>query len=180
MSKSSKSTKTEVEIEVAEIMDMMTRCRDELKAWSIPSGADIAEESHRLADYMEALSKQAGRLMHRYEPLREQMTKKSIPWEGESLVIELRWAAQEGACALMAAAIDQVKAIETKGMKGGWQTRQVLKPLGHCVMGAMKVHQFAGGFNHKAWQLAEDVNERTLHYARLTDPKWVGHSKVVT
>lgn len=163
--------------EAATVNKVLSEMRDALSSWSVPPGSDVVAEGLRLADYMDAVSKEAGKVMHGFEPLRQMMTKQGIEWD-ENLTKDTRWASQAAACALMAEAMDQVRNVESKGMRG-WEIRQVLKPLGHAVLGAFKVHQFSGGFNNKAWRVAEDLAEFTLHYARQVDPKWVRHTKVV-
>lgn len=63
--------------------------------------------------------------------------------------------------------------------KGSWQRQAVLQPLGHAVMGIFPVHQFAGGFSAATAAVAERVVERTEHYARLIDPKWLRSTRLV-
>ena len=56
---------------------------------------------------------------------------------------------------------------------GPWQTGAVLQPLGSAAIGAFKVHQLCGGFNQECLRLYDTLHERTVHFARMMDPKWL-------
>lgn len=50
-------------------------------------------------------------------------------------------------------------------------------PLGHASIGAFKVHQFAGGLNSECTALFDRLGERTTHYARMIDHRWLRDTK---
>lgn len=57
------------------------------------------------------------------------------------------------------------------------QTAAVLQPLGAAALGALRVHQFAGGFSQRSQALGEELVEQTTHFARSLDPKWIRNFK---
>ena len=61
--------------------------------------------------------------------------------------------------------------------RGEWRLGSVVQPLGSASIGAFKVHQFCGGFNQEATALYDALHERTVHYARMMDPKWLRSTK---
>ena len=68
----------------------------------------VVAEAHRLASYMEDVSRAAGRVMYPHDPLRVRMAKAGIPWDA-ALLTDLRWAAQRAAAALMGFALEQAE-----------------------------------------------------------------------
>lgn len=68
----------------------------------------MVAEAHRLASYMEDVSRAAGRVMYPHDPLRVRMAKAGIPWDA-ALLTDLRWAAQRAAAALMGFALEQAE-----------------------------------------------------------------------
>ena len=53
----------------------------------------------------------------------------------------------------------------------------MLQPLGSAAIGAFKVHQLCGGFNQECSRLYDTLHERTVHFARMMDPKWLRSTK---
>jgi len=148
----------------------------ELSSWEVQTPS-VVSESHRLVDYLARVSSILSTVANTHDPLRHAVVKHHLPWE-ESLTPQVRWAAQRAGIAVMSQAIEASE--EAERAKGAWQRQAVLKPLGHGVMAAFSVHQLAGGFGTEAAAVCDYLVERTMHYARMIDPKWFRGHKVVT
>ena len=68
--------------------------------------------------------------------------------------------------------------LPTRRIVKSWQARDVLRSLGHAALGVFRVHQFSGGLSAGPAALCEVLVERTAHYARMIDPKWLRSTKL--
>jgi hypothetical protein len=155
--------------------EALTAAIQELSSWEVK--ASVVAESHRLVDYLARISSILSTVGNAHDPLRHALVKHRLPWE-ESLTTQVRWAAQHAGIAVMSQAIEASE--EAERTKGAWQRQAVLKPLGQGVMSAFSVHQLAGGFGSEAASVCDYLVERTVHYARMIDPKWFRGHKVVS
>jgi hypothetical protein len=144
--------------------------------WEIQT-TSVVSESHRLVEYLAKVTSILSTVANTHDPLRHALVKHRLPWE-ESLTAQVRWAAQHAGITVMSQAIEASE--EAERTKGAWQRQAVLKPLGHGVMTAFSVHQLAGGFGTEAAAVCDYLVERTVHYARMIDPKWFRGHKVVS
>jgi hypothetical protein len=154
--------------------EALTSAIQELSSWEVKGS--VVAESHRLVEYLARVSAILATVANAHDPLRHAVVKHRLPWE-ESLTIQVRWAAQHAGIAVMSQAIEASE--EAERTKGAWQRQAVLQPLGHGVMAAFSVHQLAGGFGTEAASVCDYLVERTVHYARMIDPKWFRGHKVV-
>lgn len=70
----------------------------------------MVAESHRLADCLEAAQKVVSRVSYPHDPLRARMARAGLPWD-DTLLTDLRWAAQRAAAALMRHALDSADTL---------------------------------------------------------------------
>ena len=66
----------------------------------------MVDESHRLAAYMDGVSRAAAKVQYPHDSLRVRMARAALPWD-DALLTDARWAAQRAAVALMAYALEQ-------------------------------------------------------------------------
>ena len=160
----------------AGVCDALTAAVRELSSWEISQGASAAAEAHRLMDYLKRVGVLLNAVTHTHDPLRQALSKQKLPWD-DRLAVQVRWAAQHAVTAVITHSLTASEDAER--VKGAWQRQAVLKPLGHGVMAAFAVHQLSGGFSAEAASKCDALVERTIHYARLIDPKWFRGHKVV-
>lgn len=146
-----------------------------LSTWKIQDEAQLQMECYKLVDYLNDLSPKVSIVSNYHTNLRTAMDRHRLPWD-EGILLRVRAAAQAAVEEIMKSALSCAREL-SKQMK---HRVSILQPLGHAVISAFKVHQFAGGFNGDAVMLCEDLMEQTLHYARGIDPKWFRGHKVVT
>lgn len=156
--------------------EVLTTAIQELSSWETQT-TSVVSESHRLIDYLARVSSILSTVANTHDPLHHAVVKHRLPWE-QNLTAQVRWAAQHAGIAVMSLAIEASE--EAERTKGAWQRQAVLKPLGHGVMAAFSVHQLAGGFGTEAAAVCDYLVERTVHYARMIDPKWFRGHKVVS
>lgn len=164
--------------EAAQVYTALSEASTNLSIWIIDSMSGLLIESYRLHSYIDGVAREAGKVAHAGTPLRQRMERHGVPWD-ESLLTDVRWAAQFAATELMRFALETHAAERSSpGSKGQRRSQVVVQQLGHAVIGAFRVHQFAGGFSQAANEQCEKLIELTVHHARAIDPKWVKNSKL--
>lgn len=131
----------------------------------------------KLYEVITAVASHVALVAYPHEPLRQALSKQGIAWDDE-LVRRVRWAAQHAAGVVMHCALTCSE--NAQRIRGPFQRQAVVQPLGYAVMSTFAVHQLAGGFGGDAALLCDSLLERTVHYARLIDPKWFRGTRVVT
>lgn len=160
----------------AEAYHALHGASQQFEVWEVSSDALFLEDCRRLVKLVSLVSAQLAAVASATDPLRVALTKHKLPWN-QSIVSEVRWAVQNAAAVTMRQGV--LASEEAERLRGSWQRQAVLRPLGYAVMAAAAAHQLAGGFNNNSGTVCDQLIERTVHYARLIDPKWFRGTKVV-
>jgi hypothetical protein len=147
-----------------------------LSQWETPENVLATEECRRLTSFISRIMGPFSLVSYPGSQFRQLLSKLNLPWD-DSVVSKVRCATQHAAIMIMLYALETSEAAERA--KGSWQRQAVLQPLGYAVMAATAAHQLSGGFNAAATSVCELLVEKTIHYARLIDPKWFRGHKVV-
>lgn len=147
-----------------------------LSQWEIPENSLATEECRRLTNFISRLMGPFSLVSYPGSQFRQLLSKLNLPWD-DLVVSKVRCATQHATIVIMLYALETSEAAER--VKGSWQRQAVLQPLGYAVMAATAAHQLSGGFNAAATSICELLVEKTIHYARLIDPKWFRGHKVV-